>query len=79
MSMALRMPFEGERSFESIRNEDDLLALFSELFPDAVAKMPRLVEDYFSHPETEMVTVRSAIPSMRAGLKCSRPSKTKYS
>lgn len=57
-TMALHLPFEGDGSFESIASEDDLSALFRELFADALPLMPTLVEDYFDHPASEMVTIR---------------------
>ncbi len=57
-TVALHLPFEGEDSFESINDEEQLLALFRRLFPDAVPLMPNLAEDYFSHPAMPMVTVR---------------------
>ncbi|HEX9669301.1 MAG TPA: NAD(P)/FAD-dependent oxidoreductase [Thermoanaerobaculia bacterium] len=57
-TMALHLPFEGEMSFGSVKDEADLRALFCELFPGAEAVLPRLVEDYFRRPATPMVTVR---------------------
>lgn len=55
---ALHIPFEGDRSFESIRTETDLLRLFEDLFPDVTPYLPTLVEDYFANPANSMVTIR---------------------
>lgn len=57
-TLALHMPFDGERSYASIKTRADLHALFDELFPDARALLPRLAENYFSRPAVSMVTVR---------------------
>lgn len=57
-TVALHLPFEGEDSLESIRDEASLLELFEKLFPDAVELLPRLTEEFFDHPQTSMVTVR---------------------
>lgn len=51
-------PFEGEGSFASIRNEDDLRRFFDREFPDAVPLMPTLAEEYFHNPTSSLVTVR---------------------
>lgn len=56
----LFFPFEGERSFSSIKNEDDLLAFFKEVFPDALELMPTLVDDYFSNPTSSLALIRCA-------------------
>ncbi|HVT61660.1 MAG TPA: NAD(P)/FAD-dependent oxidoreductase [Thermoanaerobaculia bacterium] len=57
-TVALHMPYEGQPSFSSINGAEELLALFHSCFPDAVPLMPTLVEDFFSHPATSMITVR---------------------
>ncbi|MFD2513849.1 FAD-dependent oxidoreductase [Pontibacter locisalis] len=54
----LFFPYEGERSFAAIKNDTDLLNFFLEVFPDAVALMPNLAEDYFSNPIGSLVTVK---------------------
>jgi len=56
----LFFPFEGEPSFESIKNEKDLLSFFKEVFPDALKMMPTLVEDYFSNPTSSLALIRCA-------------------
>ncbi|GAB3536756.1 NAD(P)/FAD-dependent oxidoreductase [Pontibacter brevis] len=54
----LFFPYEGERSFASIKTEADLLRFFNEVFPDAVPLMPGLVNEYFENPVGSLVTVK---------------------
>lgn len=56
----LFFPFKGERSFETIKTEEDLKAFFKEDFPDAIPMMPTLVEDYFDNPTSKLVIVKCA-------------------
>lgn len=51
-------PFAGANSFEAIKTEDDLLAMFRREFPDAIPLMPELTKDYFENPVGSMVTIR---------------------
>jgi kynurenine 3-monooxygenase len=51
-------PFEGENSFESLDNKDKVLEFFRQQFPDAVALMPTLLDDYFLNPTGSMVTIK---------------------
>jgi kynurenine 3-monooxygenase len=55
---AVHMPYEGEPSFAAIDTKEKLLALFADSFPDALALMPTLADDYFAHPPVTMITVR---------------------
>ena len=54
----LFFPFEGEKSFESIKTRADATSFFNEIFPDAVDLMPDLVEDYFENPTSSLVTIK---------------------
>jgi kynurenine 3-monooxygenase len=54
----LFFPFEGERSFSSLKNNDEVLRFFKTTFPDAVKIMPELIEDYNSNPTSSLVTVK---------------------
>jgi kynurenine 3-monooxygenase len=54
----LFMPRKGENSFEQIKDEKDLLAFFRVNFSDVLSKMPDLVEEYYSSPESGLFTVR---------------------
>lgn len=52
----LFLPFEGELSFENLQTEAQVTAFFKEHFPDAVAKMPTLIEDFFGNPTSSLIT-----------------------
>ncbi|NDK56447.1 FAD-dependent oxidoreductase [Pontibacter fetidus] len=54
----LFFPYEGERSFASIKTDTDLLNFFLEVFPDAVPLMPDLAQDYFCNPTGSLVTIK---------------------
>lgn len=54
----LFFPYEGEHSFQAIKNDTDLLHFFQEAFPDVLLLMPDLAEDYFSHPIGSLVTIK---------------------
>jgi kynurenine 3-monooxygenase len=54
----LFLPFEGEKSFGKLLNEKDVRDFFKEEFPDAVALMPTLTEDFFNNPVSSLVTVK---------------------
>ncbi|MHC2991985.1 kynurenine 3-monooxygenase [Pontibacter sp. HJ8] len=54
----LFFPYEGPLSFENIKTDDDLLAFFLQAFPDVVALMPDLAQEYFSNPVGTLVTVK---------------------
>ncbi len=55
----LFFPYEGERSFASIKSDTELLNFFLEEFPDAVPHMPDLAEEYFSNPIGALVTIKA--------------------
>lgn len=51
-------PLEGENSAASLRTEADVRRYFQTMFPDAVPLMPTLIEDWFRHPASTLVTIR---------------------
>jgi kynurenine 3-monooxygenase len=53
-------PFEGPSSFASITSDDDLRRFFRANFPDAMALMPTLADDYDANPTGSLMTVRCA-------------------
>ena len=57
-TVTLFMPNEGEISFDSIDDEEKLLAFFKQHFPDTVPLMPNLAKDYFANPTGNLATVR---------------------
>lgn len=52
----LFLPFEGEISFAALQSKEDVLAFFNRHFPDAVAMMPTLIDDFFSNPTSSLIT-----------------------
>ena len=58
----LFFPFEGDRSFSSIKTEEDLMAFFEDVFPDAIPLMPTLKEDYFANPTSSLAIIRRCAP-----------------
>lgn len=54
----LFFPFEGEHSFDKIKNENDLIRFFKEVFPDAIDLMPTLVHDFFENKTSSLAIVR---------------------
>jgi kynurenine 3-monooxygenase len=54
----LFLPFEGEVSFAALDSEDRVRTFFETQFPDALALMPNLVENFFANPTGAMVTVK---------------------
>jgi kynurenine 3-monooxygenase len=51
-------PFEGPLSFASLDSRERVKSFFTEQFPDAVALMPDLLEEYHAHPTGVMVTIK---------------------
>lgn len=54
----LFLPFEGEKSFEALDSETELLSFFETHFPDARRLMPHLSENFFTNPTGAMVTIK---------------------
>jgi kynurenine 3-monooxygenase len=54
----LFLPFEGTHAFEQLKKPDAVLAFFHQHFPDAVALMPSLLEDFRDNPTGSLVTIR---------------------
>ena len=55
---SLHLPFEGEPSFDSIRDGSGVMNLFQAAFPDVTARMTNLVDDFFTGPPSSMVTIK---------------------
>lgn len=51
-------PFEGENSFAKLGTEEEVTRWFQKFFPDAIALMPTLIEDFFDNPTSSLHTVR---------------------
>ena len=54
----LFFPFEGKDSFRELKNADDVKSFFQRNFPDALAFMPTLTNDFFNNPTSSLVTVK---------------------
>jgi kynurenine 3-monooxygenase len=54
----LFMPYEGKNSFASLESDEAVDRFFKEQFRDFYDIMPNLVEDYRSHPLSDLVIIR---------------------
>ena len=54
----LFLPFEGEVSFESIKNREEAKVFFSTYFPSVMDNIENLMEDFFKNPTSAMVTMK---------------------
>lgn len=54
----LFFPFEGPLSFRTVKSDDEVLRFFRSTFPDAVASMPELVNDFKTNPTSSLVTIK---------------------
>ena len=57
-TVTLFMPKTGEPSFESLTDVESVTQFFKTQFPDALALMPDLGEDYFRNPQGLLGTLR---------------------
>jgi len=58
-TVTLFLPFEGENSFEQLKNDATVTKFFKKEFPDALELMPDLLNDFNTNPTGSLVTVRS--------------------
>ncbi len=56
-TVTLFYPYDG---FEKLKTPEDVLAFFKRDFPDAVALMPALADDFFANPTGALVTIKCA-------------------
>ena len=54
----LFLPFEGEVSFAALDTETKVKGFFEAQFPDALAVMPDLTDNFFANPTGAMVTIK---------------------
>ena len=54
----LFLPSDGELSLKDIKNENHILELFNRDFKTVMPLMPNLVDDYFNHAASEILTVK---------------------
>ena len=56
----LFLPFEGEVSFEHLKNNDDVQQFFQRYFPDTLELMPTLLTDFWANPTSSLITLQCA-------------------
>lgn len=54
----LFLAHEGTVSFEKLKKDEEIETFFRKYFPDAMAMMPSLLEDFKGNPTSSLVTVR---------------------
>jgi kynurenine 3-monooxygenase len=54
----LFMPFEGENSFDLLKERKDVVSFFETNFPDSIDVIPELAEDFFKNPTSTLVTMK---------------------
>jgi kynurenine 3-monooxygenase len=57
-TVTLFHPFEGEAGFNTLNTPEKVQAFFEKNYPDALAEMPNLLEDYFKNPVGALGTVK---------------------
>jgi len=58
-TVTLFLPFEGNNSFEQLKNDKAVEKFFKKEFPDALELMPGLLNGFNTNPMGSLVTVRS--------------------
>ncbi|WKN44592.1 FAD-dependent oxidoreductase [Tunicatimonas pelagia] len=54
----LFLAYEGKESFAKLNSPADVTRFFETQFPDALAVMPELTEDFFQNPTSDLVTIK---------------------
>ncbi len=54
----LFLPFDGEKSFASLKTKEQVASFFKAEFPDALPLMPTLLNDFMNNPASALVTVK---------------------
>ena len=57
-TVTLFLPYDGPSSFAALKTDDDIQRFFLQQFPDAVALLPELVQQYHANPVGPLLTVR---------------------
>ncbi|MGA3562546.1 FAD-dependent oxidoreductase [Melissospora conviva] len=66
LTCSLFLPFDGPTGFTALDTPAAIRGFIARYMPDATALLPRLVEEFTSHPTGELVTVRTT-PWQHAG------------
>lgn len=59
-TVTLFMPNTGKISFQAIDNKEKLKTFFTKNFPDSIALLPHLEEDFFNNPTGKLATIKCA-------------------
>ena len=62
----LFLPFEGEKSFDALQTDEQVMQFFREQFPDAIPLMPQLLQEFHENPASSLVTI-NCFPWTRHG------------
>ena len=54
----LFLAYEGKESFAELNSPTDVNRFFESQFPDALAVMPQLTEEFFQNPTSDLVTIK---------------------
>ncbi len=54
----LFIAFEGKNALQHLKTPEAVTAFFKQHFPDAVALMPELIEDFFANPDASLVMTK---------------------
>ena len=57
-TVTLFWPFKGEKGFDAMKNEEDVLSLFKRDFPDLLPHLPELGKEYFENPTGTLGTIK---------------------
>jgi len=60
-TLTLFFPFNGEPSFASVQNDEEIIQFFESQFGDAKKIMPQFLEEYKTNPTASLVTVKTNI------------------
>lgn len=58
-TVTLFLAFQGGNSFENLKTPEEIEQFFTKNFPDTLALMPNLVEEFNTNPTSSLVTVRN--------------------
>jgi len=54
----LFLPHEGPNSFKELKSKEAVVAFFEKYFQDLISIMPNYIDDYFSNPESSLITLQ---------------------
>lgn len=54
----LFLPYEGKNSFEELNSDEEIISFFKTTFPDALDKMPTLLEDFKANPTSPLAIIK---------------------